>query len=30
MAYRKVGSVEQIWYVIRYKCGELFRRRKTK
>lgn len=21
---------EQIWYVIRYKCGELFRRRKTK
>lgn len=28
MAYRKVGYLEQCWYIIRYKLRELFRRRK--
>lgn len=28
MGYRKVGYLEQIWYMLRYKLGELFRRRK--
>jgi hypothetical protein len=27
MGYRKVGYLEQIWYVIKYKMRELFRRR---
>jgi len=28
MAYRKVGYLEQCWYIIKYKLRELFRRRK--
>ena len=27
MGYRKVGYLEQVWYIIKYKLGELFRRR---
>jgi len=27
MAYRKVGYLEQIWYLIRFKLGEIFHRR---
>lgn len=27
MGYRKVGYLEQTWYIIRYRLGELFRRR---
>lgn len=27
MAYRKVGYLEQIWYLIKYKLGRPFRRR---
>lgn len=27
MGYRKVGYLEQAWYIIKYKLGELFRRR---
>ena len=28
MGYRKVGALEQCWYIIRWKIRELFRRRK--
>jgi len=27
MGYRKVGYLEQVWYIIKYKLGEVFRRR---
>ena len=27
MGYRKVGYLEQLWYILKYKLGELFRRR---
>ncbi len=27
MAYRKVSYIEQVWYIIKYKLGELFHRR---
>ncbi len=27
MGYRKVGCLEQLWYVLKYKLGRLFRRR---
>ena len=27
VGYRKVGYLEQVWYIIKYKLGELFRRR---
>lgn len=27
MGYRKVGHLEQVWYIIKYKLGEVFRRR---
>lgn len=27
VGYRKVGHLEQVWYIIKYKLGELFRRR---
>ena len=27
MGYRKVGYLEQLWYIIKYKLGGLFRRR---
>ena len=27
LGYRKVGYLEQVWYVIKYKLGDLFRRR---
>ena len=27
MGYRKVGYLEQAWYIIKYKLGQLFRRR---
>jgi len=28
MGYRKVGTLEQIWYVIRWKFRQMFDRRK--
>lgn len=28
MAYRKVGYLEQVWYIIKYKLRELFHGRK--
>ena len=28
MGYRKVGYAEQIWYIIKYKLQERFRKRK--
>ena len=27
MGYRKVGYLEQAWYIIKYKLGQLIRRR---
>lgn len=27
MGYRKVSYIEQVWYIIKYKLGERFRRR---
>nr|DAJ71305.1 MAG TPA: hypothetical protein [Caudoviricetes sp.] len=27
MGYRKVSYLEQVWYIIKYKLGALFRRR---
>jgi hypothetical protein len=27
MGYCKVGYLEQLWYILKYKLGELFRRR---
>ena len=27
MSYRKVGYLEQCWYIIKFKLRELFRRR---
>lgn len=27
MGYRKVSYIEQVWYIIKYKLGALFRRR---
>ncbi len=27
MGYRKVGYLEQLWYIVKYKLGGLFRRR---
>ena len=27
VGYRKVGYLEQVWYIIKYKLGERFRRR---
>nr|DAL73543.1 MAG TPA: hypothetical protein [Caudoviricetes sp.] len=27
MGYRKVGYMEQLWYILKYKVRELFRRR---
>lgn len=27
MGYRKVSYIEQVWYIIKYKLGELFRRK---
>jgi len=27
MGYRKVGYLEQAWYILKYKLGQLFRRR---
>ena len=29
MGYRKVSYIEQVWYIIKYKLGERFRRRGT-
>lgn len=26
MGYRKVSAIEQIWYILRYKFRELFRK----
>lgn len=26
MGYRKVSYLEQVWYILRYKLGELFRK----
>lgn len=28
MPYRKVGCLEQLWYVLRWKCRRIFRRKK--
>jgi hypothetical protein len=28
MSYRKVGALEQCWYIIRWKISQLFRRKK--
>ena len=28
MGYRKVGYAEQVWYIIKYKLQECFRRKK--
>ena len=28
MAYRKVGALEQCWYIIRWKFSQLFHRKK--
>lgn len=30
MGYRKVGTLEQIWYVIRWKFRQMFDRRSKK
>ena len=27
VGYRKVGYLEQLWYIVKYKLGGLFRRR---
>ena len=27
MGYRKVGYMEQLWYILKYKVRQLFRRR---
>jgi len=27
MGYRKVGYLEQLWYILKYKLGELLKRR---
>ena len=27
MGYRKVGYLGQVWYIVKYKLGQLFRRR---
>ena len=27
VGYRKVGYLEQLWYILKYKMGELLRRR---
>lgn len=29
MGYRKVSAIELIWYMLRYKFGELFRKEGT-
>ena len=29
MGYRKVGYMEQLWYVLRYKLRQLFRKEDT-
>ena len=30
MGYRKVGALEQCWYIIRWKIRELFSRKKRR
>ena len=28
MAYRKVGALEQCWYIIKWKISQIYRRKK--
>lgn len=30
MGYRKVGYLEQVWYILRYKLRQLFRKEDTR